>query len=81
MERQSVAEATLLEILLHETSKVLGRDASFLGQQIAFRRREGSPNWDANCGIAGTTVVKAFGIALQKVQAEYDLDPAPRSTA
>jgi len=81
MERQSIAEATLLEILLNETSKVLGKDASFLGKQVALRRREGTPNWDANCGIAGMMVLRAFGIALQKVQAQYDLDsPAPFTT-
>lgn len=64
-----VAEATLVEILLQETTKALGRNASLLGKQIEIRGRNGNPNWDANCNIAGT-----FGIALTKVQAQYDLD-------
>lgn len=74
MERQKIAEATLIEILIHETTRALGRDANFLGKQIEVRRRSGEPNWDANCGISGTMVVKAFGIALTEVQRRYDLD-------
>jgi hypothetical protein len=54
---------------------VLRKDASFLGHQIAIRCRESTPHWDANCGIVGTIVLRAFGIALRKVQARYNLDP------
>jgi len=74
VERQRIAKATLVEILLHETGRVLGRDASFLGQQLEIRRRDDEPNWDANRGIAGPTVIKAFGIALTRVQAQHNLD-------
>jgi hypothetical protein len=74
MERSKVAEATLIEMLLNETTHALKKDASFLGKQIEIRRRDGEPNWDANCGIGGTRVVKAFGVALTKVQAQYDLE-------
>lgn len=74
MERLKIAEAPLKEILILETTKALGRDASFLGQQLEIRRRNGTSNWDASCGIAGTVVVKAFGIALQKIQSRYNND-------
>ena len=73
MERKKIAEAALREILISEMTKVLGRDASFLGNKILIRRRERKPNWDANCGIAGTIVIKAFVIELNKAQAQYDL--------
>jgi hypothetical protein len=72
MERQKIAEATLIEILIHETTRALGRE--FSGQANRGERRSGEPNWDANCGISGIVVVKAFGIALAKVQDQYDLD-------
>ena len=52
MERQSIAQDTLLEILLSQTGKALGKDASYLGDRIEFIRREGAPNWDATIKIA-----------------------------
>ena len=74
MERQRVAEATLLEILIQETGRELGKDANFLGQKIQIRRRDGEPNWDANCGIAGLPIIKGFATALNTVKAQYNLD-------
>jgi hypothetical protein len=74
MERQRVAEAALLGILIHETGRALGKDANFLGEKIEIRKRNGEPNWDANCGIAGPPIIKAFATALNKTQALYNLD-------
>jgi hypothetical protein len=74
VERQRVAKATLLQILIDETGRALGKDAHFLGQKIEIRKRDGEPNWDANCGIVGPPITKAFAIALNKVQAQYNLD-------
>ena len=74
MERQTIALATLAEILIDETTLVLGRDASFLRARLTIRRRNGTPNWDANIGVAGTAVVAAYLQALEHVKARYDLD-------
>jgi hypothetical protein len=53
MPRQRVAQATMLDMIVQETSRELaGKSAHFLAQQIEFRRRDGVPNWDANCDIA-----------------------------
>ena len=62
------------EILIDETTRVLGRDASFLRARLTIRRRNGTPNWDANIGVAGTAVVAAYLQALEHVKARYDLD-------
>lgn len=70
-QRQPVTKEQLLDLLLTDTSATLGRDASFLARQIEFRRREGEPNWDANCGVAGPAIVKAFSIALAAAQERY----------
>jgi hypothetical protein len=74
MERQSLAEASLIEALIQETGRALGRDANFLGVAITIRRRAGEPNWDADCGIVNPIVVKAFAVALNNVQAQFNLD-------
>jgi hypothetical protein len=74
VERQSISEAALLEILLQETTSMLGKDASFLGKQVEFRRSKGEPNWDASCGIANPMIVKAFVTAVVKAQAHFNLD-------
>jgi len=56
------------------TSKLLKRDADFLARMIVIRRRGGEPNWDANIGVAPPEVLKAFGIALQTMQQNYDVE-------
>jgi hypothetical protein len=65
VERQTIALATLAEILIDGTTRVLGRDASFLRARLTIRRRNGTPNWDANIGVAGTAVVAAYLQALE----------------
>ena len=73
MERQSIAQDTLLEILLSQTGKALGKDASYLGDRIEFIRREGAPNWDATIKIASPPDLKAFAAARKYAQGRYNL--------
>ena len=40
---RTLLSGTLVEILLQETTKALGRNASLLGKQIEIRRRNGNP--------------------------------------
>jgi hypothetical protein len=75
VERQTIALATLAEILIDETARVLGRDASFLRARLTIRRRNGTPNWDANIGVAGTAVASAVRATLSR-QSPDELDDA-----
>jgi hypothetical protein len=74
LEKQKLSRDRLKEVLLQETTANLGRDASFLEQQIVFQTRNGTPNWDAHCGITGVAAVRAFSVALDNAQRLYDLD-------
>jgi hypothetical protein len=71
----------IIDLLENLTGKPLKRDGKFLARMIVIRRREGEPNWDANIGVAPPDVLKAFGIALQTMQENYDVewDEAPQA--
>jgi hypothetical protein len=73
-EKQKLSRESLMAILIQETTASLDKDANFLGQQIVLRARNGTPNWDAHCGIAGVATVRAFSVALDNAQRLYDLD-------
>jgi hypothetical protein len=81
MARRKLALSKLGDLLVDLTTKMLKRDATFLARMIVVRRREGEPNWDANIGVAPPEVLKAFGLALQTMQENYDVewDEAPQA--
>jgi hypothetical protein len=72
--RTPISQPVLIEILLNATAIGIGRDASFLRSHIEVRRREGAPNWDANCGNNEPFVVNCFAIAVDEAQKMYDLE-------
>ena len=63
--------------------ELTGEDGRRFRNQIEYRQRDGVPNWDANLGIAAPHFLTAFGIAMDKVSAFYDVrwetDPSPPS--
>jgi len=72
---KQVSSKELTEILISETSRILGQDASFLAPHMKVRRRPTAvPNWDANCDVfAGAIVAEAFGEARDYAKARYEL--------
>jgi len=73
--RQKVTSAALAAILITETGKSLGGDASFLAHHVKVRRRSGEPNWDASADIFGSAVItEAFTEARERAKALYELD-------
>jgi hypothetical protein len=73
MERRKITRSELFQILILETDRVLGMSAISLRGKIAITPRDGEPNWDASCAIAGTVVSRAFAVALERVRGLYDL--------
>ena len=73
-ERQTVAAATLREIIEAEFSKSLGRSAADYMPRVQLRSREGQPNWDGNIGTIALPILSAFNEALERVKTAYDLD-------
>jgi hypothetical protein len=73
-ERQTVATATLAEIIEAEFSKSLGRSAADYMPRVQIRPREGQPNWDGNIGTIAMPILSAFNEALDRVKTAYDLD-------
>jgi hypothetical protein len=74
MDRQTLPQAKLTEILIAGTSQSLGRDASFIGALLVYRYQEGEPNWDAHVVTAAPNLVRAFASALTGAKKQYDLD-------
>ena len=73
-ERPRISEAALIEVLIHELGSILGRDANFVGERIRIYPHQGSPNWRAQIGPAGTLVKRAFVMAVERVKSRYDLE-------
>ena len=74
MERQTIAKSTLIQILLDETTKALtGESYLLLAKQVRIRRRDGEPNWDADCYITKTRAKKAFRIAKHNAQQIFNI--------
>jgi hypothetical protein len=69
-----LSAAEIVDALVKQTTRELGRDAEFIRDQIGLRRRDGDPNWDANIGLAPPTVLAAFGRALNLVSAGCNLE-------
>jgi len=73
--KKMVVSTTLAEILIKETGKSLGCDASFLAPHLKIRRRSSEPNWDASVDICGSAVItEAFSEARKRAKARYELE-------
>jgi hypothetical protein len=74
MEREKIPRDDLVDVLLAEITRIIGKGANFLGDRITISRREGEPNWDAECGVTGARNQKAFSAARFEAQARFDID-------
>jgi hypothetical protein len=73
MERQTIAKSTLVQILIDETAKPLTGESYLLAKQIRILRRDGEPNWDADCNITKTRTRKAFRKAKRNAQQIFNI--------
>jgi hypothetical protein len=71
--REIIPITALREKLLSETETALGRDVGFLSGQIKIWRVAAQPNWQADCGVAGLSVLTAFNRARATVQKRYNV--------
>jgi hypothetical protein len=71
--RERISIIALREKLLSVTSTILGRDARFLSGQIEIWRVAAEPNWQADCGVAGMSVLTAFNRAREMIQKQYNV--------
>jgi len=72
--RKKVTSAALAEILITETGKSLGGDASFLAPHLKIRHRSGEPNWNASVDIfGGALITEAFSEARERAKRLYAL--------
>jgi hypothetical protein len=74
MGRTKISLTTMRDYLIDQTSDALRRDARMIAGQLIIRKRDGTPNWDANIGIAPPPLLKAFAVALNALQGEYDIE-------
>ena len=73
MVRQKLALAEMRKRFLEQTTKVLGNHARFIAAGLEITQRKGSPNWDANIGIAPSVVHKTFLRVLGEMKNKYDI--------
>src|SRR5580698_8895049 len=74
MARKTLTFFEVRKSLIEQTAKVVGANARFVEAGLEIRKRKGKRNWDANIGIAATTVLSASAQALDKIQNEYDIE-------
>ncbi len=73
MQRLTVNLEHLRAFLIDRTTDFLGRDARFIHTGLKVRQRDGTPNWDANIGVASPKVLEAFAHSLAEQQREFDV--------
>jgi hypothetical protein len=73
MQRQTISLEQLRAYLIDRTTDFLRRDARFIHTELKVRQRDGTPNWDANIGIAPPKVLEAFADSLAEQQREFDV--------
>jgi hypothetical protein len=72
---QTVSYEALIENLVREIGRLLGKDATYLTDKITFHRVTGRhPNWGADIGAVSPYELSAFQQALESMLALYDLD-------
>ena len=76
METRIVPSEVLRELLVRETTHILGRNASFLFGKIVIRKRlpEDGRNWDASIGIAELHVHQAFERAVDQLARTHNIE-------
>lgn len=72
--RQKISFGEVRKGLIERTAKAVGNNARFVEAGLEIKRRDGTPNWVANIGIAPTTVSKAFDEALTTMQNQYNIE-------
>jgi hypothetical protein len=74
-QRQSVFHEALMDSLVREIGRLLGKDAGHLRERITLHRVAGQhPNWGADIGGVSVYELSAFRQALESMLALYDLD-------
>jgi hypothetical protein len=68
MARRKLPSAEVRKSLIEQTTKAVGNTARFVEAGLEIRRRDGTPNWDANISIAPNAVIRAFAEALSRMQ-------------
>jgi hypothetical protein len=72
--RQKISFGEVRKILIERTTKAVGANARFVEAGLEIKRRDGTPNWAANIGIAPNPVIKAFDEALDSMQSQYNIE-------
>jgi hypothetical protein len=72
---QTVSYEALIENLVREIGRLLGKDATYLSDKITFHRVTGRhPNCGADIGAVSPYELSAFRQASESMLALYDLD-------
>jgi Ser/Thr protein kinase RdoA (MazF antagonist) len=74
-DRRSMAHNALVDDLVRETGRLLGKDAAHLRERITLHRAAGRrPNWGADIAAVSAYELSAFRQALESMLALYELD-------
>jgi hypothetical protein len=74
-EKQSVSHDALIDSLVRETGRLLGKDANHLTDKITLHRvADQHPNWRADIGAVSPYELSAFRQALESMLALYELN-------
>jgi hypothetical protein len=73
--RQSISYKGLIDKLVREIGRLLGKDANHLTDKITLRRvADQHPNWGADIGAVSPYDLSAFRQALESMLALYELN-------
>jgi hypothetical protein len=73
--RQSISYKGLIDKLVREIGRLLGKDANHLTDKITLHRvADPHPNWGADIGAVSPYVLSAFRQALESMLALYELN-------
>lgn len=70
--REKLGLEELRKRLLKETTE-LGHNARFVGAGLEIKPLKGTPNWDANIGVAPAVVHKTFLRVVGELKNKFDI--------
>jgi hypothetical protein len=71
--RQKLSLAEMRNRILEQTTTALENNARFIAAGLEIKQREGTPNWEANIGVAPGTVHKTFLRVVGEMKRKYDI--------